>query len=154
MHDNNNIQPEDNAEQSLFPAQGGQDHFSVPAGYFDALPQNISGRIQSGRGTFFLFRPSFAVPSLAFAVLLVVFIGYFLGKHEGQSEDMLLSENDIRNIVDNPELYNVNESAITDLYISSDIPEEEFSEESDLPDDEVRSYLEENSNAQDIINEF
>ena len=150
--DSNKDIPEN--DKFLTPLERGQNPFSVPADYFDALPEKIMNNIHSTskkNRPFFLFKPAIALSSCA-VLFSIISLLIFLNKGIPSGE-ILLSDNDIQKIIDNPELYNLNDEAVTDQYISSDISDEAITE-SDLPEEEVKSDLEENINLQNIINEY
>jgi hypothetical protein len=144
-------------KNSLLPSGPGENNFSVPSDYFDSLPEKIADRIHSGskqKQPIFLLRPAFAVSSLGIFSIAIVFFVFFFNKHDVASDDMLLSDNEVQHIVDNPELYDIDDEVVTEQYIASDLSGESITEESDLPEDEVKSYLEENIETQNIINEY
>ena len=58
------------------------------------------------------------------------------------------------NPFDNPELYNIDEAAITEQFLSSTILNESLNEETTISDEEIKSYLEENTDVNNIINEL
>jgi hypothetical protein len=147
---------EQSGEGKILSSIDKQNKFSVPADYFDGLPEKITNRIQSGsrQKLFFFLQPAIAIPSLAILISIIALSVLLLNKNNAFPAEILLSDNDVQHIVDNPELYNIDDAVITEQYIFSNISDESINEESALPDDEVRSYLEENTNAQNIINEY
>jgi hypothetical protein len=58
----------------------------------------------------------------------------------------------VQQVVDDPELYNIDETAIAEQYLASNIPYETVNEETTVSDEEIKSYLEENSDVTTIIN--
>ena len=70
------------------------------------------------------------------------------------SNEIVLSEIEMRQVIDNPELYNINETAITDQYLSLNISDESMNSETNVSDEEIKTYLEENSDVTNIINEL
>lgn len=127
--------------------------FSTPPSYFDSLPAEITDRIQAEKNRksqFFLLMPSFAIPSMAMvagAIILLLFL-----KKEITPLEIQLADNEIEHVVANPELYDIDEDAITEKYLSSNISLESLDE--DASEDEIRSYLEDNSESTSIINEY
>ena len=149
MENNKNIK-----ENNSLPPLGQGQHFSVPTDYFDHLPEQIMNRIQGTeqKKQFFLLRPSFAIPS--FAVLAgVIILLVFINKNNISANDMLLSDNDTQHIIDNPELYNIDDAVITDQYLASNISDESINDEAAASADEIKSYMEENPELNNIINE-
>lgn len=147
MESNKNI-PLDNKEDFPIAQEPG---FSTPPSYFDELPIVISDRIHSReKKPFFVLKPSFAIGSLAvLSGLIVLFL--FL-KNDSLPLETELSENDIAHVVANPELYDIDEDVITEAYLSASF--EPAADEFAVPEDQIRNFLDESSDATNIINEY
>jgi hypothetical protein len=130
-----------------------QNHFSVPKDYFEYLPAEITERIQKEpkQKILFIFKPAFAFSSLAVIIAGVVLF-LFLHKTDSDQQDLVLSENDVQHIIDNPDLYNIDEEDVTDAIVSSNIPADSLNTDAFATDDEIKNFLEENSNTNNIIN--
>ena len=149
MADNKNILPH---QSSLPPSGSGQNGFSTPNNYFDELPADIMERIQSKKKPVFILNPSLTIASMAVLsgiILLLVFI-----KEESLPAEIQLSDNDIEHVVQNPESYDLDAASIADQYLALNISDEPLNSESAVSDDEIKNYLEENSQTTDIKNEY
>ena len=131
-----------------------QNNLSVPSDYFDHLPEQIMNRIQASeqKKQFFLLRPAFTIPSFTVLAGVILFL-VLINKNNISSNDMLLSDNDTQHIIDNPELYNIDDAVITEQYLASNISDESIDEEAAASADEIKSYMEENPDLNNIINE-
>ncbi len=130
-----------------------ENSFKVPENYFEYLPQEITERIKSGSqsGTVFTLRPSIAFSSLALLSLLAFFLIY-ISQKSPVTTDYSFSDNDIQQIIDNPQLYNIDDNSIDDEYLSSSSEASIINE--NISDDEIKTFLEDNNNASAIINEL
>jgi len=145
------------AEENILSSLSKENNFQVPAGYFDTFPEKIMDRAlqQSGqKQPFFLLRPSFIIPSVALFTGLIIFFFITFHKNRIVPAEMLLSESEVRHIIENPGLYNIDEAVITEEYISTNIADELANYEPAISDDEVTIYLKENMDATAIINEY
>jgi len=149
MGTNKNI--EHNEDEQGLPVK--QNSFSAPSDYFDTLPVEIMDKIHSSakqKKAFSILNPSFAVTSLALLsgmIALLIFL-----KTNASSSEIMLSENDIEHVVQNPESYNIDEDAIIEKYLSSTI---ELTEDNPvISDDDIKNFLEESSDINNIINEY
>jgi hypothetical protein len=157
MKPNENINPGNKEEKGFLPFMPGKNPFSTPANYFDDLPVNIMDRVQAGskeRKAFFSIKPALAIPSLAILAGAVVFLVFLFNKNNVSANEILLSENEVQHIVSDPESYYIDDASITEEYINDDSSDELLNEESALPEDQVKNYLEENTTTQTIINEY
>ena len=131
-----------------------QNNFSVPKDYFDHLPNEIMSRIQiESKEKFFLLKPSFIIPSLAILSGIIILIVFFL-KKDVTTDEIMLSDNEVEQIIDNPELYNIDDAAITEEYLSSNISDELLNTDAMVSDEDIKSYLEDNTDVNNIINEL
>ncbi|MBI3503162.1 MAG: hypothetical protein HY063_15350 [Bacteroidetes bacterium] len=132
-----------------------ENHFKIPENYFDYLPEEIMDRIHSrekSKERFFLLKPSIIISSLAVLSGIILLTIFLLKKNISQNE-IILSDNDVQQIIDTPELYNISESVITEQFLSS-VSEEALKEETNISNEEINSYLEENTDVNTIINEL
>ena len=129
--------------------------FKTPKDYFDYLPSEIMDRIQKEpkQKEIFIFKPAFAISSLA-VISGIILLVVFLLKKGVPSEEMIFSENEVQYIIENPELYNIDDAAITEKYLSCIISDESLNIEAAISDDEIKSFLEENADVNNIINEL
>ena len=150
MSANKNMQSDEEDSLSL---RVRQNNFSVPKDYFEYLPSAIMEKIQSQpkRKQVFILQPVFSIFSSAVISGIILLVVFLFNKNIS-SEEVMLSDNEIQHILDNPELYNIDESAITDEFISSNSSAESLTIESNPSDEEIKSYLEETTNVNTIIN--
>lgn len=130
-----------------------KNNFSVPKDYFDYLPVEIMDKIhmESKQKTYFyFFKPSITIPSLAVLSAVIIFLVFFFNK-DIPSNELVLSETEVRQIINNHELYNIDETSITEQYLSLNISNDN---EMNISDEEIKSYLEENTDVTNIINEL
>lgn len=130
--------------------------FKVPENYFEYLPSEITDRIHTGTKTekkIFFLNPSYLIPSLAVVLAAVLFIVFF-SHRTTSSNDTLLSEKEVQQVLDNAELYNIDENVITDSYLSSNISDDSLNTATSFSDEEIKSYLEEDANTNNVINEL
>ena len=131
-----------------------ENHFSAPKNYFDYLPEEIMNRIQiESKEKFFLLKPSFIISSLAVLSGIIIFIVFFL-KKDVATDEIILSDNEVEQIIDNPELYNIDDAAITEEYLSSNISDELLNTDAMVSDEDIKSYLEDNTDVNNNINEL
>jgi hypothetical protein len=78
---------------------------------------------------------------------------FFDNRYVPATDEYILSETEIRQIIENPDLYNIDESIITEQYILANI-EDEYVDETDISKEEIKNYLEENTDINNIINQF
>ena len=130
-----------------------ENNFSVPKNYFEYLPSEITDRIHSKprQGKIFILKPVVAFSSAAILIAAIV-LYLFLHKTDNRPLEMILSENEIQDIIDNPESYNIDELAVTETILNSTISADSLSASLNIPEDEIKSYLEETTNANNIIN--
>lgn len=150
-----NINTEHKEDGYLFSSINKENNFSVPHNYFDYLPEEIMDKIQlqSKRKKYFsLLKPSIAIPSLAGLSAVIIFLVFF--NKDIPTKETALSETEIQLIIENPELYNIDESAITEEYLSSNISVESVNNGTSVSDEEIQSYLEEYTDVTNIINEL
>jgi len=160
LHQTNGMETKNNMDQfdneknlSSIPKKN---NFSVPQDYFDFLPEEIMGKIHSTsqqKEKFFLFKPIIAIPSFSVLSGIIILIFFIYHKEVVPCDEMILSENEMQQVIDNPELYNIDESSIAEQYFASNISFEPVTEESTVSDEEIKSYLEENNDLTNIINE-
>ncbi len=127
-----------------------ENNFSVPKDYFEYLPVEIMERVQMGskREKVSIFKLSFAIPSLAVLCGIIILLIFFL------KNEIILSENEIELIINNPELYNMDEYKITEEYLSMNISDESLTNNETISEEEIKSYLEDNTDVTTIINEL
>ena len=133
-----------------------QNSFSVPKNYFEYLPGEIMDKIHAeskSHEKIFLLKPSFIIPSLAVLSGIIFLIVFFLKKDVSPAE-IILSDNEVQQIIENPELYNIDDADITEEYLSLNVSDELPNTETIISDDEIKSYLEHNTDVNNIINEF
>lgn len=132
-----------------------EEGFATPASYFDELPSEIMDRIHQGAND---QKPAFNLkPVLAFSSLLIlsgIVTLFLLFKNEHLPAEPVLSEFEIEHVLENPDLYNISRDAVTEKYLSMNIPEGDIAEDIALPEEDIRSYLEEDPELTDIINEY
>ena len=131
-----------------------RNNFSTPPDYFDTLPSEIMDRITSKPKQFIFLKPYFAIPSLTVLSAIIIVLVFYLKKDVVPSYDTELSDNDIEHIITNPELYNISESSITEQYLASVTEEYNTNNLETISEEDIKSYLEENTNENNIINEF
>lgn len=107
----------------------------------------------SGSRYFSFLKPSVAFPSLAVLTGIIILLFFFFYK-DSSPDELVLSENDVQQIIDNPELYNIDETAITEEYLALNITDETENAETTVSIEEIKSYLEENADVTNIINEL
>ncbi len=130
-----------------------ENNFSVPKDYFDHLPTQVTERIHSEKNkkeTIFILKPSFLIPSLAVVVAVILLIFLF---PKNNSQEIILSDNEVQQIIDNADLYNIDENSIADKYISENIPDETSGMANAISDDDAKKFLEENPDVNNIIND-
>ncbi len=130
--------------------------FSVPADYFEHNPNVILDRISQGtieKKQVFLFSPGLAI---AASILLIagLFWFYIFNANELDVQEFSLNDEEIQLIIDNPELYGINEFLVNEKYLSSVESYNPLENLSTYSDDEVKSYLETNTDANYIIYEY
>jgi hypothetical protein len=153
METNNNIEQFD--DEKNFSSIPKSNNFSVPTDYFDFLPEEIMNRVHlrsQPKKVFFLLKPIIAIPSLA-VLSGVIALFFFFHKEVVLADEVTLSENEIQQVIDNPELYNIDKASITEAYLASNISYEPVNEESTVSEEEIKSYLEDNNEVTNIINE-
>ena len=130
--------------------------FNVPKDYFDYLPAEITERVHSKREEKkgFSFNLSIAVPSAAVVFGIVILIMFLFKDTVDPMEEIVLSENEVQDIIDNPESYNIDETAVTEQYLSMNLEDESIADTEDISEDEINSYLEQNADEENIINEL
>jgi len=154
METNNNI--EHPREEKHFSSINKENNFSVPQNYFDYLPEEIMDKIRlksKEEKQFSFFKPSILIPSLAVLSGVILLLVFFFNNDIPSDEEML-SEIEVQQVIDNPGLYNIDETAITEEYLSLNIPTESMSSETNVSDEEIKSYLEEYTDVSNIINEL
>lgn len=146
----------DSEEGKMLSSINKQNPFSVPSNYFDELPSLVTDYIRSKEKQIFILNPAFAFSSLAVLSLMLLLAFFLFKKEVPSSAENELSEMDIEQILSNPELYNINETVITEQLLASSIALEPVSEGAveTISDEEIKSYLEENTNDNTIINEL
>lgn len=153
MHQSIKMSNEEHTENdSPLSSAGKSNPFTVPKDYFEYLPAEINERIHSRKSGMHssLLKPAVAISSLALCVIVAAVVVYFLKGNVVVEEEFLLSENEIEFIISNPGLFNLDEKNITEQYISMNIEEDEYDEQTALPEEEVTRYLEENLNTYNI----
>ena len=156
MHTDKNISPDNKEEDSLLPLGQGKNNFSVPKDYFEYLPEEIMNSIQAEskrKEKIFLLKPAFIIPSLAILSGIILLIVFFLKKDVSPAE-IILTDNEVQQIIDNPELYNIDEADIAEKYLSINLSDDSLNVEATVSDDEIKSYLEDNTDVNNIINEL
>lgn len=152
METNNNTE-HDNEEKFLsFISK--QNNFSVPQNYFDYLPDEIVEKIRlrsNQKEKFFLFKPIISIPSFAVLSCMVVLLFFFYHKNIVPSDEMILSENEVQQVIDNPELYDIDETSVAEQYLASNISYETANEEATISDEEIKTYLEENNDVTNLL---
>ena len=131
-----------------------KNNFTVPKDYFDSLPNEKVNRIQAeskSKEKSFLLKPSFIIPSLAVLSGIILLIVFFL-KKDITPDEIILSDTEVQQIIDNPELYNIDNTAITEKYLSSNISDDSFNTDATVSEDDIKSYLEDNTDVNNIIN--
>lgn len=143
-------------EGKLLSSINKQNPFSVPPNYFDELPSIVSDHIRSKEKQIFLLKPAFALSSLAVFSLMLLLAFFLFKKEVPASPENELSEVDIEYIISNPELYNINETVITEQLLASSTTLEPVSQTAveTISNEEIESFLEENTNDNTIINEL
>jgi len=134
-----------------------ENFFSTPKDYFDYLPQEISEKIHSSsrKKPSFVLKPSVALASFTTLCAAVFFLLYYSQTSIISPQELSLSDNDIQLIIENPEKYNINETIITDQYLSLNIQDDENANqltEINVSDDEIKNYIEDNTDINTIIN--
>lgn len=133
----------------------GKNGFSAPEAYFDCLPSEIMDKIHSNKirkSKLFELKPAFAIGSL---VIIAGIITLFLfTKKDTDFFETELTENELKYVVENAELYNIHEDDIIEKYLSSNVEYEFTDEELVISDDEIKLFLEENADVTNIINEY
>lgn len=154
METNNTI--EQFNKKKNFSSINKENNFSVPQNYFDYLPEEIMDKIRlesKEKKRFSFCKPSIAIPSLAVLSGVIILLVFFFNKDIASNEAML-SETEVQHVIDNPGLYNIDESAITEHYMASYIANEYSTVETTISDEEIKSYLEENADVTTIINQL
>ena len=156
METKNNIEQFD--EDKFLSSIPKKNNFSVPTDYFEFLPEQIMNKVQKKKKKkkkeiYFLFRPVIAIPSLAVLSGIIVLLFFFYNKETNSANNILLSENEVQNVINNPELYNIDEASITEEYLAANISSESVNEESTTSEEEIKSYLEENSDVATMTKE-
>lgn len=140
-----------NESEPNLPLGPGTNNFRTPPSYFDELPGRIGNRIHSSKKeTAFFLRPSFALGSLAILCGVAAFF-IFINK-DIPALEVALSETEIEHVIENPELYDLDEDIITERYLSSNF--EPDTDDLGAEEEEIRNFLEESSDATNIINEY
>lgn len=158
MQNKNNIK--ENEGSDFLSSLNKENPFSVPKNYFEFLPQEIAEvchkpKINTAQKIFFLFQPKITYLFAAITVLLVVIL-LFINEGDISSSASELSTEEITYILQNPEQYNIEESLITDglLACFESSSDEIIITEFEISDEEAQSYLEKNSELNNIINEL
>ncbi|HEY4798338.1 MAG TPA: hypothetical protein VII99_04590 [Bacteroidia bacterium] len=152
MANKNNIE---SGEEHLLSSVRKENCFSVPDRYFDYLPQEISKKIRTEKSSSLVFRLRPA-SSFAYFVTLcgIVVVALIHSYRQGSisANNLALSESDIQRIIDHPDNYNINETEITERYLSLNIQDESMA--AGIPDEEIKNYLEESSDENTISNNY
>jgi hypothetical protein len=156
------IRPTDNSwpseEGKTLASMSRKNNFSVPADYFERLPEKTMARIHAmekepKKYPSFL-KPVVAISSLAVFCCLVYFILFFNKGQNDSGQLLLLSDNDILQVMDYPQLYDIDDACITEHYLSSSKQDELLNTELEVSEAEVRIYLEDNQDIKKIINDY
>ena len=133
-----------------------QNNFIVPKNYFDYLPEEVMDKIQAQsrkKEEKILLKPSFLLASLTLLSGFILLVIFFLKKEVGSNE-IMLSDSEVQQIIDNPELYNIDDTDITEKYLFCNLSDESFNSETTVSDEDIKSYLEENTDVNNSINEL
>lgn len=156
MKTHHNIKNDEEETNNFLSSLNQQNPFSVPESYFDYLPQDVMDRIiakEKEKKIFFVFKPSVAIPSFTVLSGIIIMLFFFFNQKTPHADENIISENEIRQIIENHDLYNIDESIITEQYISSNIADE-YVNKTGLSEEEIKNYLEENTDINNIINQL
>lgn len=152
METHNNI--DSHNEEKFLSSIRKQNNFSVPQNYFDYLPDEITGKIRiksDQKEIFFLLNPIITIPSLAVLSCIIALFIFSHPKKVVSADEMILSENEIQQVVSDPELYNIDDESIYEQYLASNISDESTIEATTISDEEIKVYLEENNDVANLL---
>jgi len=156
----NKVNINDKEESEFLSSIKKENPFSVPENYFEFLPQEITEGCHkpinaSNRKSYFFFQPEIAYSFAAITVLIFTIL-FFINKGDVASGSSELSSEEITYILQNPEHYNIEESVISEGLLAGfeSSSDETTISEFEISDEEAQSYLEDNSELNNIINEL
>jgi len=134
--------PDDKNILKEFEKLKGNEHFGVPAGYFDSLPDKIMSKINAAEeepariSLWRTIKPQLALAASFVALFMLAYTGFKIFMPEKSTN--VLPESEVLATLEN-EIYDIDESLIFELLETGS--SEPIIDEGDLTDEEIMNYL-------------